>query len=109
MTRAKISATLLGRVDSLDTRKKKSLARLGPLNPFYGKGPGIKALAKAAELAGTKVYAYDATTFTLINDTPFRSIRATAKVLPVSASSLPNKLDTGVPFKGYYYYTTAQS
>jgi len=36
-TRKKISARLKGHKDSLETRKKKSLARMGDKNPFYGK------------------------------------------------------------------------
>lgn len=108
MTKAKISVALTGRVDTLATRKKKSVSRIGPLNPFFGKGPGIKALNKAAELAGTQVYVYDATTFALVNNSPFRSIRATGAVMPISTSTLPKKIDTGLQFKGYYYYSTPQ-
>lgn len=106
MTRSRISLALQGRVDSVETRRKKSLSRLGINNPFFGKGPGIKALDKAAELSGTMVYVYDASTFTLVGQVPFRSIRAAALVMPISASTLPNKLNTGIPFKGYYYYST---
>lgn len=108
LTRAKISAALLGRTDSEETRTKKSKSQMGALNAFYGKGPGIKALDKAAEMAGTKVYAYSADNFTLVNDKPFRSVRSTADVLPVSHGTLPTKLDTGKPFKGYYYFTSPQ-
>jgi hypothetical protein len=90
------------------TRDKKSVARLGSKNPFFGIGPGIEALNKAAELAGTKVYAYDLSTFTLVNSTPFRSIRATVLIMPISAVSLQKKINTGVPFKGYYYFTSPQ-
>jgi hypothetical protein len=41
----------------------------------------------------------------LINGLPFRSIRMTAKNMPISAGTLPNKVNSGKPFKGYYYYT----
>lgn len=109
LTRAKISASLTGRVESELTRAKKSLAQKGANNPFYGKGPGIKALDAAAELAGSKVYVYDATNFKAVEGSPFRSIRMTAKHMPISPSSLPIKLDTGKPFKGYYYYSTPQT
>ena len=70
---------------------------------------GIKALDIAAEKAGTKVYVYEASSFILVNGAPFRSIRLTAKVLPISNSTLPSKLNTGKPFKGYYYYTSPQT
>jgi hypothetical protein len=70
---------------------------------------GIKALDIAAEKAGTEVFVYDATNFTLVNGAPFRSIRMAAKSLPISARTLALKLDTGKPFKGYYFYSHAQS
>jgi group I intron endonuclease len=106
LTRAKISASLKGRKDYETTRLKKSLAMTGVNNPSYGKGPGTKALNLAAELRGTKIYVYDAATFTLQNGKPFRSIRDTAKNMPLSPSTLPTKLDTNKPFKGYYYYSS---
>lgn len=107
-TRSKISQALLGRKDSPATRTKKSASRMGALNPFFGVGPGQKALDLAAELAGTKVYVYDEASFTLVNGVPFRSLRATVKAMPISHTSLDTKLDTGVPFKGYYYFSHAQ-
>ena len=44
------------------------------------------------------------------NGVPFRSIRETAKYLPISPVTLPKKLNTNEegPFKGYYYYSLAQ-
>ena len=109
LTRSKISETLTGRKDSEITRAKKSVSRKGILNPFYLKGPGIKALDIAAEKAGTKIYVYDITKFSLVNNKPFRSIRSASKVLPISANTLSKKLDTGKPFKGYYYYSKPQN
>jgi group I intron endonuclease len=44
LTRSKISASLKGRKESEFTRATKSKAQKGILNPFYGIGPGIKAL-----------------------------------------------------------------
>jgi group I intron endonuclease len=61
LTHSKISETLIGRKDSEITWAKKSKSRKGILNPFYGKGLGIKALDIAAEKAGTKIYVYDIT------------------------------------------------
>jgi group I intron endonuclease len=109
LTRSKISATLTGRKDSDETRVKKSESQKGAKNPFYGKGPGAKALDIAAEKAGTKVFVYDAKDFILVNGQPFRSLRMVAKTMPISNSTLPSKLDTGKPFKGYYYYTSPQT
>lgn len=109
LTRSKISATLIGRKESDKTRMKKSLARLGDKNPFFAKGPGKKAIDIAAEFSGLKVYVYDELSFSLVNGVPFRSIRQTANAMPISASTLPNKIDTGIPFKGYYYYSNPQT
>ena len=71
LTRSKISESLKGRKDSEITRAKKSVSRKGILNPFYRIGPGIKALDIAAEKAGTKIYVYDITKFSLVNNKPF--------------------------------------
>lgn len=57
LTRTKISKTLKGRKDSDITLKKSESRQGGVINPFYGKGPGIKALNLAAEKSGTKIYA----------------------------------------------------
>lgn len=109
MTRSKISASLIGRKDSLKTRLKKSKSRLGNLNPFFGVGPGKIALDKAVEITGTKIYAYDASIFALVNNTPFRSIRETVANMPISATTLSKKvINSGKPFKGYYYYSSPQ-
>jgi hypothetical protein len=43
-TRSKISASLQDRTYSEITRARKSKSKQGENNPFYGKGPGIKAL-----------------------------------------------------------------
>jgi group I intron endonuclease len=105
LTRSKISETLKGRKDSDITRAKKSESRKGVFNPFYGKGPGIRALDLAAEKAGTKIYAYDSTNLKLVNNEPFRSIRKTSKELPISPNTLAKILDSGKSFKGYFYYS----
>ena len=63
-------------------------------------------LDAAAEIKGTKVYAY---AFSLVNGKPFRSLRSTVKMLPVTMYKLPLVLDTGLEYKGYYYFTTSQS
>ena len=109
LTKSKISRSLKGRIDTEVTRTKKSESRIGILNPFFGKGPGLKALDIAAEKLGIKVYVYKAQSFTLVEGSPFHSIRATTKMIPISNSTLPLKLDLGKPFKGYYYYTKPQT
>lgn len=119
LTRSKISLAIKGTKDSEVTRMKKRESRMGNLNPFFGKGPGILAINKAAELSGTKVYVYTmidnetssldaekSTTKTLVYS--FRRIRATCKVMPISPTTLSNQLDRNLPFKGYYYYRDKQ-
>lgn len=123
ITRARISASLLGRIESEETRTRKSIARSGLFfflflrtkkknkskkNPLYGKSLPRHVLDAAAIKAGTPVYVYDQETFTLINNTPFRSLRDTAKNMPVSDSTLVTKLNTNKPFKGFYYFTSPQ-
>ena len=66
------------------------------VNPFYLKGPGIKALNLAVEKTATKVYVYDSVKFNLINGKPFQSIRLAAAYLPIAASTLPSKLNTNL-------------
>lgn len=104
-SRSKISASLTGRKDSEETRAKKSDSRKGANNPFFGKGPGVKAINLAAEKLGTKVYVYDVDTFTLVNNQPFRSIRMAVKAMPISESSFLSKLNTDKAFKGYFCHT----
>jgi group I intron endonuclease len=109
LTRAKISATLTGRKPREETKAKMSKGRTGSLNHNYGVALHANTLDAAAEANGRKVYAYDQATFTLVNGEPFRSLRAAAKNMPISNSSLELKVDKGIPFKGYYYFTSPQS
>lgn len=83
--------------------------RSGDKNYWYGKILPSVILDAAAEIKGTKVYAYDSDTFSLVNGKPFRSLRSTVKMLPVTMYKLPLVLDTGLEYKGYYYFTTPQS
>lgn len=109
MTKFKISLSLLGRKLSTKTRIKMSNSRTGIKNIFFGKGLPTSTLDAAAFFLGTPVYVYEDTTFTLINNKPFRSIRDAVKQLPISQSTLPKKLNTNFPFKGYYYFTKPQN
>jgi group I intron endonuclease len=108
ITRARISASLTGRSHTSETKALMSLMRTGPKNPFFGKSLSQKTLDAAVMVTGTPIYVYDVGTFTLINGTPFRSIRETEKHMPIGASTLPRKLDTNKPFKGYFYLTFPQ-
>lgn len=108
ITRARISAALIGRTHSQETKERMSVMRTGEGNPNYGKSLHKKTLDAAVLVTGKQIYAYDAETFTLVNGTPFRSIRDTAKQLPIAPSTLPVKLNTNQAFKGYFYFTTPQ-
>lgn len=105
LTRSKISRSLTGRKDSDRTRAKKSASRTGDKSRYYKVGLNTRVLDRAAEVNGTKIYAYDAVNLKLVNGKPFRSILRTSKRLPIGKSTLPIKLNTNIPFKGYYYYT----
>jgi len=104
----KIGAASLGRTASVETRAKLSSSRTGSKHPYYGKSLPMHILDTAASLSGTPIYVYDEERFSLVNGVPFRSIRDTAKYLPISPVTLPKKLNTNKPFKGYYYYSLAQ-
>ena len=109
ITRARISASLLGKTHTAETRALMSASRSGHNNRLFGKRLPEHVLDAAAIKAGTPIYVYDLDTFTLVNGIPFRSIRDTAKYMPISTSSLPNKLDSRKSFKGYFYFSTPQS
>jgi group I intron endonuclease len=109
MTRARISASLIGRTHTKETKALMSRLRTGAGNPYHGRSLDKKTLDAAVLATATPIYAYDVDTFTLVNGIPFQSIRETSKHLPIGASTLPLKLDTNKPFKGYFYYTTPQT
>lgn len=92
---------------SKETKSKMSASKTGNKNFWFNKTLPKKVLDAAAELKGTKVFAYDEKSFELINNKPFRSIRDTAKFMPISANTLASKLDSGKPFKGFYYFSSS--
>lgn len=103
LTRFKISSALTGRTDSVETRKKKSEARTGEKNPFFGK-PLTAAIEAAAILSGKKVWAYSQDGVYATPDSPYRSIRGAAKALGVSATTLTTYLDSGTLLNGHSFY-----
>lgn len=109
LTKLKISTTLLGRSHNDDTRLRMSNSRLGAKNQYWQKGLPKATLDAAAAVLGKPIYVYTEESFTLVNDKPFRSIREAVKHLPISQSTLPRKLDSSKPFKGYYYFSKPQS
>jgi group I intron endonuclease len=109
LTKNKISETLLGKKHSLDSRIKMSKSRTGVKNYYFGKRLSFVALERARLVRGIKIYVYNAKDFSLVNNIPFPSVRTTVKSLPISATTLKNKLDKGTPFKGYLYFSSSQN
>nr|NP_150363.1 orf212 [Rhizophydium sp. 136]AAK84293.1 orf212 [Rhizophydium sp. 136] len=105
ITKLKISKSLMGKKHSLETRIKMSKNRSGINHHYYNKSLSKVTLDAAAEVLGIKIYVYDAKTLTLVNNKPFRSFRETEKNMPIGRKTIQKKLDTGKPFKGFYYYT----
>jgi len=85
-----------------------SLSKTGKLNYWHGKILHKKTLDAAAELKGSIVYVYYQDKFELVNNRPFRSIRDAVKHLPISGNTLTKYLDSGISFKGFYYFSSAQ-
>jgi group I intron endonuclease len=109
LTRLKISQSLLGKTLSSSTKQKMSQSRLGAKNHYWQKSVSKLTLDAAAAVLGKPIYVYKETDLELVNGKPFRSIRDAVKHLPISQSTLPKKLDSNKPFKGFYYYTYAKS
>lgn len=105
-TKEKISKALIGKKHSLMTKKKMSLSKSGSKNYYFGKRLSSVTLKAAQSLKGKAVYVYSVDNSELFNNKPFPSIRETVKHLPISFVTLKSKLDKGVPFKGYYYYSS---
>lgn len=105
LTKWKISNSLKGKVHSLEAKKGMSLSRSGKNNYYYGKRLDSRTLSAAQKVKGKLIYVYSEKNKYLINNAPFISMRETAKYLPINPGTLKRKLDTGIPFKGYYYYS----
>lgn len=105
LTKKKISDSLKGRFHTLETREKMSRSKSGRNNIYYGKRLHPLTLLAAQKVRGKLVYVYSSKNKSLVNNSPFVSIRETAKYLPISPVTLVKKLDTGKRFKGYYYYS----
>jgi group I intron endonuclease len=105
MTKKKISDSLKGRKHSIETKIKMIKSRSGLGNHYYGKRLHESTLLAAKKVRGKPIYVYSLKDGTLINNSPFMSIRDTAKYLLINAGTITKKLDTGIPFKGYLYYS----
>jgi group I intron endonuclease len=106
MTKYKISKALIGRKHSLSSKIKMTKSRTGIKNSYYGKRLPPFTLEAARLIKGKKIYVYYADNLSLVNNSPFLSIRETVNCLPISAVTLKSKLDKGIPFKGYYYFSS---
>jgi group I intron endonuclease len=105
LTKYKISKSLTGKKHSLSSKLKMSLSRSGINNPYFGKKLPSKTIEAARQVRGKTIYVYLAKDLSLINNLPFPSIREVVKYLPISSVTLKVKLNTGIAFKGYYYYS----
>jgi group I intron endonuclease len=105
ITRNKISKALIGRKHSLETKIKMSKSRMGIKNYYFGKKLSSVTLEAARLVRGKRIYVYSADNNSLVNNSPFLSIRETVNYLPISTVTLKSKLDKGVPFKGFFYYS----
>jgi group I intron endonuclease len=105
LTKNKISKALTGRKHSLESKLKMSKSRMGIKNYYFGKRLSSLTLEAAQLVKGKKIYAYYVEDLSLVNNAPFIGIRDTVKHLPISTVTLKNKLDKGVAFKGYYYFS----
>jgi len=104
-TRNKISARLKGYIHSLEIKNKMSKSRWGSANHYYGKRLHPATILVSQKARGKMVFVYSEKGMDLVNDKPFISIREAAKSLPISPSTLVKKLDSGIPFKGFFYYS----
>jgi len=108
LTRYKISQTLLGKKHIDNTRTLMNLKRSVANNQWYGKILPQIVLDAAANKNGKRVFVYDSKSFNLINDKSFRSLRSTVKILPISIYKFTLLLESGIPYKKYYYFSTIQ-
>jgi group I intron endonuclease len=90
---------------SLETKKKMSASKSGSNNFYFGKKLHSSTLLAAQKARGKLIYVYNEIDLSLVNNNPFISIRETAKNLLINPGTLVKKLDSGIPFIGYYYYS----
>lgn len=105
ITKIKISTALKGKLMSLETKKKMSASKSGSKNFYFGKKLHSFTLLAAQKSRGKTIYVYNENDLSLVNNNPFISIRETAKNLLISPSTLVKKWDSGIAFRGYYYYS----
>lgn len=104
-TKAKISESLKGRLHKAETRKKMSISKLGPNNFYYGKTLHLNTRLAARNARSIKVYVYNLKNKDYLINSPFISIREAAKFLSINPGTIRKKLDRGLAFKGYLFYT----
>jgi len=81
-----------------------SASKSGSINFYCGKKLHSSTLLAAQKTRGKLIYVYNEKDLSLVNNNPFISIRETAKNLHINPGTLVKKLDSEIPFKGYYYY-----
>lgn len=82
-----------------------SKSKSGSGNVYFNKRLHPSTLLAAQKVRGKVIYVYYEKDKTLLNNSPFISIRETSKYLPVSPGTLAKILNSGKLFKSYYYYS----
>lgn len=90
---------------SLEPRNKMSISKSGSKNFYFGKRLDPSTLLVTQKIRGKLIYVYNEKDLSLVNNIPFISIREGVKNLPISPGTLIKKLDSSLPFKGYYYFS----
>lgn len=90
---------------SLDTKKKMSASKSGSNHFYFGNKLHSSTLLGAQKARGKLIYVYNEIDLSLVNNNPFICIRETAKILFIKPGTLIKKLNSGISFRGYYYYS----
>jgi len=82
-----------------------SKSKSGSNNFYFGKILHFNTILAARNARGIKVYVYNSKDKVILMNSPFISIREAAKYLSINPGTIRKKLDTGLAFKGYLFYT----
>jgi hypothetical protein len=80
-----------------------SKSRSGANNFYFGKKLHPNTISAARLVKGQSVYIYSEKDKQFIAS--YISMRETAKNLSINPGTLKKKLNSNIPFKGYYYYS----
>jgi len=89
---------------NFETRETKSLVKSDSNNFYFEKKLHPSTILTTHLAKGKQIYVYKESYLSLVNNAPFTIIREATKNLLINPGTLIKKLDSGKPFKGYYYY-----